>query len=63
MMAAEGGDFVRPCKGGNIKVSIPEDNEDSDIEPRNAHGTWSLFLSFVLVSFIRDMMTELQNAS
>jgi len=47
MMAAEGGDFVRPCKGGNIKVSIPEDNEDSDIEPRNAHGTWSLFLSFV----------------
>jgi len=37
-------DIMVARKGGNMKVSIPEDTEDSDIEPRNTDGMLSVFI-------------------
>jgi len=42
VMAAKG-DVSVARKGGNIKVSIPEETNDSDIEQHNADGMWSGF--------------------
>ena len=46
-MAAEP-DVMVARKGGHIKVSIPEDNGDGDIERCNDDGMWSVFDQFCM---------------
>jgi len=55
VVAAEA-DVMVARKGGHIKVSIPEDNGDSDIERRDADGMWSFLTSFVLVTLFKSIL-------